>query len=301
MTDGRGRSRAVEGGPDGLRALALLVQLSVVASYNGLHAQCPDGSAPPCRTQPTFAIDSNAVAIFPFRVSGQSNDVAWLREGSMDLLGIALDGLAGWRVISPRTLLPRAGGFTDRSDPVQAAQIARSVGAGTLVLGRAVVTGAELRVSAELFDATRSRRLGAVAARGSIANPGSVMDSLATGLAKQRISTHEGGRRPLEDYGTASPLALKAYLVAEQLMRHAQWQLAADSLREAIARDSSFALAWYQLLRTAWWGEASTGFAPGDNNAMLAGVMRDSTGLPRRLRLVLLAMRAQDRGQRPEG
>src|SRR5207253_3442300 len=55
MTPGRGRSRAVEGGPHALRALALLVQLSIVASYNGLHAQCPDGSTPPCRVQPAGA------------------------------------------------------------------------------------------------------------------------------------------------------------------------------------------------------------------------------------------------------
>ena len=241
-------------------------------------------------------LDTIAVAIFPFRVLGSSGDVAWLREGAMDLLGIALDGLGEWRVVSPRTLLPRAVGFTDRTEPSQGSRIARSVGAATMVFGRAVATGPDLRVTVELYDARRSDRLAEVTASGHVANLGVVIDSLAVALGRLRGASQSGRRSPGE-YTTASPGALRPYLVAEQLMRRAEWSAAAESLHHAIARDSSFALAWYQLLRTEWWGGVESGLG---TDSILAGAMRDVARLPRRMQLVLRALHPFQRGLRLE-
>ena len=281
------------------RALLLLL----VAGGTGartLLAQCPDGSAPPCKSVLTVrpALDSSAVAILPFRVIGQSPDLAWMSEGGMDLFGVALDGLAGWHVISPRTLMPRATHFNEQSTPSVAAGIARSVGAGQFILGRVVGSGSEIVLTAELYQTAGSRRLASATARGGLANPGPIMDSLATTLARQRVSASDLHRfHPAEDYRTASPRALKNYLLAEQLIRRGQWQSAADSLRKAIERDSTFGPAWYQLLRTGWWGGAETGFGS-DFNALIRAAMRDTTRLPRRMRFVLRAIEAADRGQR---
>src|SRR5512144_420606 len=74
----------------------LLVPLGVVVSHSSLHAQCPDGSPPPCRVAPHVVVDSDALVILPFRVSGPP-EVQYLREGVADLLNLALDGGAGWR------------------------------------------------------------------------------------------------------------------------------------------------------------------------------------------------------------
>jgi len=241
-------------------AVGSLVLLAVVPSYNLLAAQCPDGSPPPCR-HPTAAahipIDSNAIAIMPFRVSGPP-EVQYLREGMLDLLSVALDGFAGWRVIQPRAFLRRVGPSAEALDVSQASQLAREVGAARFVLGSVVSLGPELRVQAELYESARGASLGSVQARGTLTLPGPVADTIAGGLARQRLAHYPGlARRPLAEYTTTSPSALEAYLVGEQLARRAHWQEAADSLTAAIARDSTFALAYYALYRAISWGNAA--------------------------------------------
>ena len=279
--------------------LFLILTAFYLLASGRLDAQCPDGSAPPCRSALTLPpqLDSNAVAILPFRVISQSADVAWMREGGMDLLGVTLDGLAGWHVINARTLMQHATGFNEQSTPSVASGIARSVGAGQFILGRVVGSGPDIVITAELYQTAGGRRLAAATARGGRSNLVPLIDSLATTLAVQRVSAADVHRLHLsQDYRTASPVALKHYLIAEQLIRRGQWQSAADSLRKAIERDSTFGAAWYQLLRTGWWWGAETGF--GGNNALIKGARRDTTRLPRRMRFVLRAMEATDRGQR---
>lgn len=225
-----------------------------------LLAQCPDGSPPPCKhdaAAPRVTIDSDAVAILPFRVSGPP-EAQYLREGMLDLMSVALDGFAGWRVIQPRALLRQLGSETEILDVHRAARLAREAGAAQFVLGSVVTLGPELRVQAELYESVRGRAVASVRARGTLALPGPVADTIAGGLARQRLARYPGvARRPLAEYTTTSPRALEAYLVGEQLARRARWQEAAESLTAAIARDSTFALAYYGLYRAITWGNAA--------------------------------------------
>lgn len=240
------------------RIVIVLFALSALLACQ-LRAQCPDGSPPPCRPTETarFPIDSDAIAILPFRVSGPP-EAQYLREGMLDLMSVALDGFAGWRVIQPRTLLRQVGTGTGALDVAGAARLARDAGAARFVLGSVVTLGPELRVQAELYESTRGVALASVRARGTLALPGPVADSIAGGLARQRLVRFPGvARRPLAEYTTTSPAALEAYLVGEQLARRARWQEAADSLTAVIARDSTFALAYYGLYRTISWGNAA--------------------------------------------
>jgi tetratricopeptide (TPR) repeat protein/TolB-like protein len=225
-----------------------------------LSAQCPDGSPPPCRITAIPArvsIDSNALAILPFRVSGPP-EAQYLREGMLDLMSVALDGFAGWRVIQPRALLRQIGPETGSFDVPQAARLAREAGAARFVLGSVVTLGPELRVQAELYESVRGQPIASVRARGTLALPGPVADTIAGGLARLRLARYPGvARRPLAEYTTTSPRALEAYLVGEQLARRARWQEAAESLTAAIGRDSTFALAYYGLYRAITWGNAA--------------------------------------------
>jgi tetratricopeptide (TPR) repeat protein len=228
-----------------------------VGWYNGLSAQCPDGSAPPCRAaaRPTTgAVDPDAIAILPFRVSGPP-EAHYLREGMVDLLNVGLDGFAGWRVLQPRAFL-RQVGAADRVIPVsEAARLAREAGAAAFVLGSVSAVGPELVAQARLYESARAATLASVRARGTIALPGAVADSIAAGLARYRATRQPGvARRSTTEYTTASPAALQAYLVAEQLARRARWPEAVDSLTAALARDSTFALAYYALYRAISWG-----------------------------------------------
>ncbi len=177
----------------------------------------------------------------------------------VDLLNVALDGFAGWRVIQPRAFLRQVNAAGGEVDVPQAARLARAAGAGTFILGNVIALGPEIRVQAEIYESTSGRPLASVRARGLGAFPAPVVDSIAGGLARQRLVLHQGAmRRGLEEYTTTSPLALQAYLVAEQLARHARWPEAAESLTVAIARDSTFALAYYELYRVITWGNSGS-------------------------------------------
>ena len=161
---------------------------------------------------------------------------------------------------APAAGVSPSGGNADAAaiDVPQAARLARAAGAGTFILGSAVVLGPELRVQAELYESARGTSLASVRARGALALPAPVADSIAGGLARQRLVAHAGAtRHALEEYTTTSPVALQEYLVAEQLARHARWQEAAESLTVAIAHDSTFALAYYGLYRAITWGNSA--------------------------------------------
>ena len=221
-----------------------------------LAAQCPDGSPPPCTRSaaPRVAVDPNAVAILPFRVSGPP-EAQYLREGMLDLLNVALDGFAGWRVIQPRAFLRQVEAESGPIDVARAARLARQAGAATFVLGDVVALGPDLRVQAELYESARGTSLRSIRARGALAVPAPVADTIAGGLARGRLSSRAGGPpRALEEFTSTSPAALQAYLVAEQHARHARWQEASESLLVAIARDSTFALAYYAMYRAITWG-----------------------------------------------
>ncbi len=256
-------------------SVAVLVSAYPAIRPSALSAQCPDGSPPPCRTTGAAIrppMDSNAVAILPFRVSGPA-DAQYLREGMLDLLNVALDGFAGWRVIQPRAFLRQVGTETRTIDVRQAARLARA--AGTFIMGNVVALGPELRVQADLYESTRGASLASVRARGALALPAPVADSIASGLARQRLALHGGvTRRALEEYTTTSPVALQEYLVAEQLARRTRWREAAESLSAAIAHDSTFALAYYGLYRTLSWGSAGLTLGPGAAVYSFDGLVR---------------------------
>jgi len=243
-----------------MRIPAVLPVTLLILPLFALSGQCPDGSPPPCRRPagaPRMAIDSDAIAILPFRVSGPA-EAQYLREGMLDLMSVALDGFAGWRVIQPRALLRQIGPETATLDIPRAARLAREAGAAQFVLGSVVTLGPELRVQAELYESVRGQPIASVRARGTLALPGPVADTVAGGLARQRLARYPGvARRSLAEYTTTSPRALEAYLVGEQLARRARWQEAAESLTAAITRDSTFALAYYGLYRAMSWGNAA--------------------------------------------
>jgi tetratricopeptide (TPR) repeat protein len=248
-------------------------------------------------TPARIPLDSNALAVLPFRATGASTDVAWLGEGMVDLLSIALDGFAGWRTVHPRTVLARLGSGRATGDVAAAARTAREAGAATMVLGSAVAVGPQLRLHAELYDAVGLRRLAAVDASGSLASPGPVVDSVAVGLARERLGRSGlAGRRAPHEYATTSPQALRAYLAAEQLARGGQLVAAAESLQRAIAIDSAFGLAYYRLYVIASFGGAPPGAGRFALPRTIRAALQRGQHLPQRQRDLLATVDLQQRG-----
>lgn len=284
------------------RGIVAALLAPAILAPRRLAAQCPDGSAPPCAVSRApaarVAIDPDAVAILPFSVRGPSADVEWLREGMVDLLNIALDGVAGWRVIHPRSSVRPAGAAGNGDGVSRDARAARALGAATMIRGQAVAVGGELRLRAELYDAVRGVRVSSVVANGRLSEPGPAVDSLALGLARTRLQSDSGAvRRSLEEYSTTSLPALQAYLAAERLARSGAWQAAADTLWRAIAYDSTFGLAYYALYRAAFYGTAPNA---GDQVALIQLGLRYVRRLPPRQRDLFLQMDAFHQGRRAE-
>lgn len=276
---------------------AAIALLALGLPAGALGAQCADGSPPPCGSAPpSLPVDPRAIAILPFRVLGPP-ETQYLGEGMVDLFQIALDGVGGHRVLYPRATLRRLRQLADPSDALLAAPAARGLGAGLVLGGSIVVAGAELRVRAELFDAVRVRRLAVANARGDLSRPAPLVDSLAVAILRGRlVAGSDAPHRPLDQYSTTSPLALQAFLVAEQLERQGEYRAAAESLGVAIERDSSFGLAHFVLLRIV---SNAPGLVPSFNTfAVLREGLRHADRLPQRLRDYFLFADSAVQGRR---
>jgi len=263
-----------------------------------LFAQCPDGAPPPCRVAGGPArvpLDANALAVMPFRTSGPTAEAAWLGEGMVDLLSVALDGFADWRTVHPRTVLARVSG--PGSDLAAAAGAARAAGASTMIVGSAVAVGPQLRLHAELYDAVRVTRLASVDANGTLERPGPVVDSIAVGLAQERLRRHPvAGSRAPHEYATTSPQALRIYVAAEREARRGNFREAAESLQRAVAVDSAFGLAYYRLYTVSAFAGAPPGGGRFDMPRMIRTGLNRSAGLPQRQRDLLETVDFQQRG-----
>ncbi len=193
-----------------------------------------------------------SVAVLPFEVSG-SGAQEW-RDGMVTALSVNLDGTAGLRAIPPRTVLAQT---QDEAalEQAEALGVARQIGARYALLGSAVALGNELRLTATAYEAGSGRRLGRARVRGA---PDSVM-ALADDLTRRVLGVllkKSGAEIPSVDLAsrtTASLPALKAYLDGERHYRSGRYTEALDDFETAVARDSTFALAYVRLARARAW------------------------------------------------
>lgn len=93
----------------------------------------------------------SAVAVLPFDGRG-SSDLAYLREGMVDLLSTKLAGTVALRPLDPRTVL----NFLEReglqsADPEVARRVARRFGAGHYIQSSILEHGGKLQVRAALY------------------------------------------------------------------------------------------------------------------------------------------------------
>ena len=214
------------------------------------------------------ALDKNLVVVAPFEAF--DTDLALWREGMVDILSSNLDGAGPLRSVSPSVVIRE---WHSRADNATALRLARSKGAGLVVVGRLLhSSGDSVRANAVLLDVASGRRLGEIEQRESLTRMDRLGDSLTVAILQQAGQTIEPGTRRLSSLGTASLPALKAFLQGEHFLRQASWNSALTWYRAAIQADSSFALAlWRTQMAMAWlnWGLSDP---QGDAFALRAGV-----------------------------
>jgi tetratricopeptide (TPR) repeat protein len=214
------------------------------------------------RYVPDSSLDADQVAVMPFRVSGDAS-LTYLREGMVDLFSTSLSGPAGMRTADPRSVLSAWSRLAsgDNADlPAESAKlVARSVGAGRMLLGSVVGTPADVTVSASLLRVSGAGRRIDATARGRADEVPELIDQLTARLLS--LDAGETEQRLATLTSTSLP-ALRAYLTGQAAYRRSRFDEAGLAFDRAVATDSSFALAALGLHLTEGWGDVRTPHMP---------------------------------------
>ena len=220
--------------------IAASVVMVLAASAYSMSRLKPDSAAAP------------TIAVFPFEVRG-SDQLEYLREGMSDLLSIGVDGAAGLHSADPRAVISRVRSESDSHvDAEDARRIARQVGAGLYITGSIIEVGGQLRITAELHSADGSIQSTAQTGPADKGKLFELVDDLSRTLlagADRATPTLVG----LAARTTRSIPALRSYLEGERELRAGRHVAALDAFREAVAEDSTFALAYYRLSSAGRW------------------------------------------------
>jgi tetratricopeptide (TPR) repeat protein len=201
----------------------------------------------------------DGIAVLPFTVRGSGLD-DW-RESMVDLLSTGLDGAAGIRAISSRTVLARwRTDGTGDAEADAAIDVARRLGARYAVLGSAVAIGQQVRLSADVHEIrpNGSQRLGQAQEQG---HPDSVLvliDRLGMGVLGLVLDDARAGlpHIDLASVTTTSLPALKSYLDGEAAFRRGEFPAAIAAYERAVDLDSTFGLAFSRLAQAYGWNES---------------------------------------------
>ncbi len=199
-------------------------------------------------------LDPNAVAVLPFRVSAGDSTLDYLREGMVDLLHTKLTGEGGPRAVDPRAVLSawRRAVSDEEHDlsPDESVRLARQLGAAQVLLGGIVGTPSGLTISASVLSVPS----GNVVAERSVIGVQDSLSFMVDRLVAEVLSLGAGeGEQRLAALTSTSLPALRAYLAGQHAYRRGQYQMAIGLFDEALAFDSTFALAAIGLGNADWW------------------------------------------------
>lgn len=225
---------------------------------------------------------SNAVAVFPFALRGDSAH-AYLREGIVDLLSATLEGTTGLAASDPRSVIGVSAAATDR------AAAARRLGATRFVTGHMVVANGRMLVRATLNDGTTGAVVGTASAEGDTSALFDIVDGVAAQLLTQLLEGRDSALTRVAAVSTRSLPALRAFLEGEQAMRQGRDSRALTAFREAATLDSTFALAHYRVALMGTW---VTGVDAGELLPHAARAARHAQRLTPLARDLLTAYRA---------
>ncbi len=240
----------------GLGAIALWV--AVAAGWFSVSRGAPSEAV---ATEITAA--GPGVAVLPFRVAGSGLEL-W-REGMSVLLALNFDDVDGLRKIDPRAVLSRweeeVGGGEEASDIEEALNVARGIGARYAILGSIVGLGADVRISADVYDVLSGQRISnSVRVEGPTEDVLTLVDELSSQLLRTGIlaGASDIPELAVARLTTGSQQALIAYLEGEQEYRRSNFREAIPHFNRAIEADPTFALALYRLSESYAWIEAIT-------------------------------------------
>jgi tetratricopeptide (TPR) repeat protein/TolB-like protein len=284
---------------------ALAVVISIVPSLApaSADAQCPDGSPPPCRSRQVAAapkrvnppLDERTWIVVPFDNLARSQEVDWLRNASVNLLYLDMSRWRDIRVIDDERVAdliretPEASNAASMSLNAGLA-VARRAGAGRLVMGDLLRLGSRTAVTAKVFNVRTGQRVRSV--REETAVQDSVMPLF--GKLAQRIlnvAPPQGAR--VGSLGTTRVDAYQEYVAGLQALNAFDLAEARRRLGQALALDSTFALAHYKMAIVIGWQDPSDA----ERRKHADAASRLMTGLPPRERALITGQLQQTQGE----
>ncbi|MCL7958915.1 MAG: hypothetical protein M8861_01845 [marine benthic group bacterium] len=206
-----------------------------------------------------------AIAVLPFSVSGPDSEF-W-REGMANTLATNLNGLAGLRTVSSRTVLSRwdaAVGEEEAPDLTTALDVARQAGAAYAVIGDLVVAGDRTQASADIYDVESGQQIGQARSVGSVEGDSAfaLIDRFTVEIVGVAPTPEDAtiSNVDLASLTTTSVDALKAYLEGEAQYRRSAFVEAIEAYQRAVEIDSTFAMAHYRLSKAYGWERGNGGF-----------------------------------------
>jgi DNA-binding SARP family transcriptional activator/TolB-like protein len=225
-------------------SLALVAALAAGAALLGRLAR--KAATPP----PTPKLEQQVV-VAPFRVSGASGSLAYLREGMVELLSTRLADDSSDRSVDAGAVLAawRAAGLggTGNESRGTIVRLAAGLGAERVVTGSVVGTRSRLVLTAGVIDAATGRPLGQASVEGVADSITSLVDRLAARL----LVLDAGEEASLATKTSESLPALRAFLDGQAAFRRGNYTGALRRYGDAVRLDSTFAIAAVQLARSA--------------------------------------------------
>jgi DNA-binding SARP family transcriptional activator/TolB-like protein len=251
------------------RAAALLTAAAaflLLLGIAGLYLGAPPGGRSVALLQTTAIAASPAIAVLPF--ASNDRQLAFWREGLVDLVSLDLSGIPGLRAVDSRALLVRWRGQVATGsvpDVKTALDVAERTGARYAVLGSVIARGPDLLLTGAVHELAGGQMLGTARSQGPADSIFALVDRFALEIIRliPRGYAQELSQIDLAGISTSSLPALRSYLEGEVLFRHSQFEDAAESYARAVEADSTFALARYRLgLSREWFWNDIKGSAP---------------------------------------
>jgi tetratricopeptide (TPR) repeat protein len=198
--------------------------------------------------QQTAAFDPNLVAVAPFDIAAPAL-LLW-KEGLVDVMSRSLDGAGAIRAVPASVVVHR---WRGRADSASARALGKATGARLVVYGGLLAAGDSVRATVSLLDVRTGRTVSEFERRDVSARMDRLSDSLTLGVLRELGRSRRIDMAHATSSPTNSLAALKTYLQGEQYYRAAVWDSAQAHFEEALALDTTFALAYHRLAAVRRW------------------------------------------------
>ena len=223
---------------------AMAVVLLAGGAWLTLRAPAPEAVV---ATKPAVTDGKPSLVVLPFANLSDNAEQGYLADGITEDLTTALAGVPGLFVIS------RNAAFTYKGKAVQPAQIAKELGVRYILEGSTRRAGEDMRIDAQLIDATTGGHVWAERFDGAWSEVFALQDKVVENVAgalELRLVSSEGKAEIAG--GTSNLAAYDAFLRGLQLQYSASpedWAKSFESFEQALTLDPEYGRAAAQL---AW-------------------------------------------------